>query len=310
MNISEFVPAIKAITENWDLKQNHEIINRNVTRLKEEKTMETLEACWKECNPFIDDSYYPSYWGVSKQELGEKITMKSFKNNEIEQICDKKIKFLSECETDIMNKFHYKVLCQNLAILIFQTVNLINIADELEKAKQTVANKSLFNNLNEIIQQIKMKIQEIEDNFLLKNSFELEDLKYDLEELKIKALIELSQLDKSLMNANEKLIKVKEMSSANFFQNLINTSASILTLYSNYNILNQANRLFGFFQTTFFGIFTLKSIDNYYTADKQLDQLKQMQTELNVLKIKVDEMSQLIRDIRKSIRERSLSKKQ
>ena len=40
MNISEFVPAIKAITENWDLKQNHEIINRNVTRLKEEKTME------------------------------------------------------------------------------------------------------------------------------------------------------------------------------------------------------------------------------------------------------------------------------
>jgi len=178
------------------------------------------------------------------------------------------------------------------------------MADELEKAKQTIDNKKIFSHIHEIIEQIIMKIKEIENNFLLKDYSELEDLKYDLEELKLKALIELSQLDKSLMNTGEKLMKVKEMSGNNFFHNLINTTASIITLYSNFNILNEANKLFGFFQTTFFGLFTLKSIDNYYAADKQLDQLKQMQTELNVLKIKIDEMNQLIRDIRKSIRER------
>jgi len=288
--------------------EKYQMAYRNITALDKNQSKEQLEIAFEEAKPHYDD--FKSIFGYSKEEYAEQL-----KTISAEKITDECKKVKSILRQDINNRYQ-NVLWYNLLVLFYQADNLMKLTAELESIKKTVQNENLFKQLNDIIEQIKVKIKEIEDNLEValltqstldnikaKNKKKLNGLKNDLERLNKRATHALLKIDKTLDVAKEKLDIIQKSSRDNLLTNTISTAVNSYRLYTDFNMLNNVNKIFGALETAVYAILAIKNYQNYNETQKQLDGLNQMRIIYDDLANEIELLNDLTVEIRNKIDE-------
>ena len=299
-------PVITIINNATSINSFVKETNIILTRLNEDKSQETLIVFADYCvgNTFLDElPYFNRIFEASKQEVVKRIKMEQLDHEEAWRLSEKAQNYLSYSKNDIVNKNMQTNIKTHAFILIQQGYNLFLIHQALKIAKNNVQNEKLFTEIDMILDRLRYKVEQVEKAFEADDIDLIDDLKPELAELNMKAVIELSKIDNSLNLSLEMLNNSKNTSFSNAITNLMNASSSGYVLFSNFNLFNLGNKILGSLHTILFSAFAIQNAHDYCVSDKMLVELKEKQIELKKLEIQVDELSKEIRDIKKSIRD-------
>jgi len=277
-----------------------------LTRLDQDKSQETLIIFADYCvgNTFLDElPYFNQIFEASKQEVVNRIKKEQLDQEEAWRLSEKAQSLLNYSKNDIVNKNMQTNIKTHAFVLVQQGYNLFLIHQALKSAKKNVQNEKLFTQIEMIIDSLRIKIEQVEKAFEVDDIDLIDDLKPELAELNMRAVIELSKVDNSLNLSLEILNNSKNTSFSNGITNLMNASSSGYVLFSNFNLLNLANKILGGMHTVLFGAFAIQNAHDYCVSDMMLVELKEKQIELKKLEIEVNELCKQIRDIKKCLRD-------
>lgn len=277
-----------------------------MTRLDQDKSQETLIIFADYCvgNTFLDElPYFNQIFEASKQEVVNRIKKEQLDQEEAWRLSEKAQSLLNYSKNDIVNKNMQTNIKAHAFVLVQQGYNLFLIHQALKSAKKNVQNEKLFTQIEMIIDSLRIKIEQVEKAFEVDDIDLIDDLKPELAELNMRAVIELSKVDNSLNLSLEILNNSKNTSFSNGITNLMNASSSGYVLFSNFNLLNLANKILGGMHTVLFGAFAIQNAHDYCVSDMMLVELKEKQIELKKLEIEVNELCKQIRDIKKCLRD-------